>query len=378
MLECLILVPIDLSPLGEAKLPVVEKYARLLDAEVLLLHVLPSGALDPAAVSPSEATARTYLDTVAARLRNAGLRAEGLLRSGPPAATIVSEAEARGVDLIILGANIRPTLPSAVLGSVADQVVRSAPCPVLLVRPGGRPTRAHPLRSFAEDAERAGARTQRNLGVRTIETSRIVGSVGRHQELGPDFRPSTRRRRGPDEDRYRRITRAIEGGAEMPPIDVYKLGFGYYVLDGHHRLAAALHNGQLEIDASVTEFLPAADEQAPELFAARRNFELATGLTDIGATRPEAYVTLQHVIETYRQEQGLGELKLAANRWQLQVYRPLWQAIRARQLAAVFPGDRTADVVARLAAWRDVEAPHLDWLAALEAFADQTASVSSR
>src|SRR6266536_1968801 len=194
MLESLILVPIDLSPLGEAKLPVVEKYARLLDAEVLLLHALPS----------------------------------------------------------------------AVLGSVADQVVRSAPCPVLLVRPGGRPTRAHALRSFAEDAERAGARTQRNLGVRTIETSRIVGSVGRHQELGPDFRPSTRRRRGPDEDRYRRITRAIEGGAEMPPIDVYKLGFGYYVLDGHHRLAAALHNGQLEIDASVTEFLPAADEQAPE------------------------------------------------------------------------------------------------------------------
>src|SRR6266545_2809752 len=278
MRESLILVPIDLSPLGEAKLPVVEHYARLMHANVLLLHVLPSGSLDPSAVSPSEATARTYLDTVAARLRNAGLRAEGLLRSGPPAATIVSEAEARGVDLIILGANIRPTLP----------------------------------------------------------------------------------------------------GAELPPIDVYKLGFGYYVLDGHHRLAAALHNGQLEIDASVTEFLPAADEQAPELFAARRNFELATGLTDIGATRPETYVTLQHVIETYRQEQGLGELKLAANRWQSQVYRPLWQAIRARQLAAVFPGDRTADVVARLAAWRDVEAPHLDWLAALEAFADQTASVSSR
>ncbi|HET6317349.1 MAG TPA: universal stress protein, partial [Chloroflexota bacterium] len=250
MHDCWILVPIDLSPLGESRLPVVERYAHALDADVQLLHVLPSGALDPTAVSPTEATARTYLDTIAARLRNDGIRAESLLRSGPAAPTIVGEASARGVDLIILGANIRPTLPSALLGSVADQVVRSAPCPVLLVRPASAPRRTHPLRSFDEDAARSGVLRQRNLGLRTIETSRIVGSVGRRQELGPDFRPLPKRRRRPDEDRFRRIIRAIrEEGAEMPPIEVYKLGFGYYVLDGHHRLAAALENGQVEMDA---------------------------------------------------------------------------------------------------------------------------------
>src|SRR6267378_3568765 len=102
MRECFILVPIDLSPLGEAKLPVVEQYARLLQAEVLLLHVLPPGGLDPSAVTPSEAAARTYLDTVAARLRNAGVRTETVVRSGSPATVIVHEAEARGVDLIVL------------------------------------------------------------------------------------------------------------------------------------------------------------------------------------------------------------------------------------------------------------------------------------
>jgi nucleotide-binding universal stress UspA family protein len=378
MPDSLILVPLDLSPLGEAKLPVVEQYARALNADVLLLHVLPSGALDPAAVSPAEAAARTYLDTIVARLRNAGIRTEAVLRTGAPAATITSEAVACDAGLIVLGANIRSPLPSVVLGSVADQVARSAPCPVLLVRPGGRPPRTSPLRSFHEDAERVGVLTRRKLGIRTIETSRIVGSVGRHQELGPDFRPPPRSRRRPDEDRLRSIVRAMQEGVEMPPIEVYKLGFGYYVLDGHHRLAAALQNGQVEIDANVTEFLPAADEQAPELFAARRAFEQATGLTDIGATRPETYATLQRVIEAYRREQALAELKLAANRWQLQVYRPLWMAIRARELTAAFPGDRTADVVARLAAWRDVEAPHLEWLAALDAFVAQMASVSSR
>jgi len=243
MRESLILVPIDLSPLGEAKLPVVEHYARLMHAGVLFLHVLPPGTLDPSAVSPSEATARTYLDTVAARLRNAGVSAEALLRSGAPAATILGEAVARDVDLIVLGTNIRRSLSTAVLGSVADQVARSAPCPVLLVPPQARPARRPPLRNFHEDAERAGLLSQRKLGLRTIETSRIVGSVGRSQELGPDFRPARRQRRRPDDDRFKRIQRAMEQGMEMPPIDVYKLGFGYYVLDGHHRLAAALLNG---------------------------------------------------------------------------------------------------------------------------------------
>jgi nucleotide-binding universal stress UspA family protein len=370
--EHLILVPLDLTPLGEAKLPVVEQYARALQAEVLLLHVLPSGSLDPNAVSPSEATARTYLDTVAARLRNAGIHAEGVLRTGAPAPTIVAEAANHGAFLIVLGSNIRPTLPTVVLGSVADQVARSAPCPVLLVQPRGRVTRTHPLRSFEEDAERAGVLTQRKLGLRTIEVSRIVGSVGRHQDLGPDFRPPQRRKRRADEERFNRIVRAMASGAEMPPIDVYKLGFGYYVLDGHHRLAAALQNGQLEIDANVTEFIPAADEHAPELFAARRAFEQATGLREVGASHPETYQTLQRMVERYATEQGLSDLRVAANRWYGNVFRPLWQAVRARQLPGAFPGDRTADVIARLAVWRDVEAPESDLVDALERFAQAT------
>jgi nucleotide-binding universal stress UspA family protein len=377
MHESLILVPLDLTPLVEAKLPIVEQYARVLQADVLLLHVLPPGSLDPNAVSSSEATARTYLDTVAARLRAAGLRADTLLRSGPPAATIVDEASARSVDLIVLGTNIRASLPSAVLGSVADQVARSAPCPILLIHPQGRPARSQQLRSFLEDAERAGVLTQRTLGVRTIETSRIVGSVGRAQELGPDFRPLRRQRRRPDEDRFRRIRQAMDQGIELPPIAVHKLGFGYYVLDGHHRLAAALQNGQVEIDANVTEFLPAADERAPELFAARRNFERATGLMEVGAARPVSYQALQHVIEEYGQEQGLSDLRLAANRWYAAVFRPLWQTVRARQLTAAFPGDRSADYIARLAVWRQVEAPHMPWEAALDAFAETQVSVPS-
>lgn len=374
-----ILAPLDLTPAGEVKIPVVEEYARALEADVLLLHVLRAGTLDPAAVQRSEAVARTYLDTVAARLRAGGVPAEGVLRTGQPGVTIVEEAFLRSVSLIVLGSNVRTTLRSAVLGSIADQVVKSAPCPVLLVHPRGEAQPRHALRSFLQDAERAGVVVQRRLGRRTIEVARIVGSVDRYSELGPDFRPKQRGKRKLDGDRFQRMCRAIEAGQEMPPIDVYKLGFGYYVLDGHHRVAAALQNGQLEIDANIVEYLPAGDEQGPERFAARRTFEEATGLTEVGAARADSYATLLEEIEAYRQQQGLSDLTHAARRWFMDVFRPLWSEVRAGQLAGrYFPGDRSADVIARLAAWRRVDAPDMAWDEALERFiqAQQAASDS--
>jgi nucleotide-binding universal stress UspA family protein len=381
----IILVPLDLTGIGEVKIPVAEEYARAFGADVLLLHVLPPGSVDPANVLPSEAVARTYLDTVGARLRGAGIQAEGVLRTGPPAATIVQEALIHDVCLIVLGTNIRPTLSSALLGSVADQVARAAPCPVLFVHPArfDKVVARNQLRCFKQDAERAGRLTQRNLGVRTVEVARIVGSVDRCNELGLDFRPPPRRRRKHDEDRFKRIRDAVERSAALPAIDVFKLGFGYYVLDGHHRLAAAILNGQVEVDANVVEYVPVADEQATERFAARRAFERATGLTEVGAARPESYRILLDAIEHYHTQQGLHDLPRASTRWFAEIFHPLWQTIRARELTAAFPGDRSADLIARLTVWRAAEAPDLDWLDALDRFVEAqeppgSAKVSSR
>jgi hypothetical protein len=44
-------------------------------------------------------------------------------------------------------------------------------------------------------------------------------------------------------------------------------------------------------------------------------------------------------------------------------------------LSAEYPGDRTADYIARLTAWREVAAPHLSWEDALNAFAEVQAAV---
>ncbi|MBV9327703.1 MAG: universal stress protein [Chloroflexi bacterium] len=365
-----ILVALDLTPAGEVKIPVAEEYARALDADVLLLHVLRPGDIDPATVSSTEAQARTYLDTFGARLRGAGIHAEGVIRSGAISGIIIEEALIRDVFLIILGTNTRRVLSRAVLGSVADQVARAAPCPVMLVHPQGDKLERQQLRCFHQDAERAGVLVQRDLGVRTIEVARIVGSVDRCLELGLDFRPPERRRRRQDEQRFDHVRRAVDAGTGMPLIEVYKLGFGYYVLDGHHRVAAALERGQIEIDAHVVEYVPFADAEASERFAARHAFEHTTGLTEVGASHPATYTVLLEAIERFRAEQHLDDLQRAARRWFMEIYRPLWEAVRARQLTAAFPGDRSADLIARLASWREDEAPDLDWPTALDRFVD--------
>ncbi len=67
--------------------------------------------------------------------------ARGLLWGGEPAREIVRAAEDEQVDLIVMGTYGRSGLSRLLLGSVADRVVRTAPCPVVTVRgrkDGGR------------------------------------------------------------------------------------------------------------------------------------------------------------------------------------------------------------------------------------------------
>jgi hypothetical protein len=84
----------------------------------------------------------------------------------------------------------------------------------------------------------------------TIAVDRVVGAVGGGvREFDADFRPSHKRARG----RFASIFAALYGGEAVPPIDVYRWNGDYYVLDGHHRVAAARALGQDFLDARVTE-----------------------------------------------------------------------------------------------------------------------------
>lgn len=83
-----------------------------------------------------------------------------------------------------------------------------------------------------------------------VPIDQIVGTVGRASDLGTDFRPMV-----PGGGyRFRCIRTLMQDGAALPPIELYKLDDRYYVVDGHHRVAAARSLGQRFMDAVVTEF----------------------------------------------------------------------------------------------------------------------------
>lgn len=350
-------MPIDLHPLSEQKVPVAEAQARAFGAELILLHVLPIER-SAEGVSPAEAQARTYLDAIAARMHAEGIAARPMVRFGPPVDTILQEIVETETNLVVLGRNVRHGLSRLFLGSVAEEVVARAPCPVLLVPSSGavdEEVRTPVVRIFAEDQARAGPVAPRTLGLRTVEVARIVGSVGRAEELDANFRSISKARS--EEYRYRRILQLMEEGAPLPPVVLYKLGYGYYVLDGNHRVAAAKELGQLEIDALVTEYVPLADTQAQRVFAERRAFEGATGLTRIGAVRPGTYPRLEDLIRTWAAAREGSprdrDLRDAARRWESEVYRPVARRIRETHLIQKLPGERTADVFVHLAGLRE-------------------------
>ena len=72
---------------------------------------------------------------VAARARRSGADASFLVWDGDPAESIIAAAEAESADLIVVGSHGRNRVGRAILGSVSDEVVRTSPCPVLVVPP---------------------------------------------------------------------------------------------------------------------------------------------------------------------------------------------------------------------------------------------------
>jgi nucleotide-binding universal stress UspA family protein len=141
-----ILVPLDGSETAEAVLGPAAELARLMDAELTLLRVVegmpivsPDGmvyvppALDPELSKELVAQARDDLGRIAARLSGEGRRVDTRVVVQGSAVETILEAAQRA-DLVALATHGRGRVARLFLGSVADKVVRAAPCPVLVVR----------------------------------------------------------------------------------------------------------------------------------------------------------------------------------------------------------------------------------------------------
>jgi len=141
-----IIVPLDGSKQAESVLPEAKKLANITGAELLLVRVVDYSSRDrfgdfgllhdyeamAQALSEELELATAYLADLSDRLANEGYAVSSKLYSGIAAKTIVAQAEPG--DVIVMATHGRTGMRRWFIGSIAEDVLRHAPVPVLLVR----------------------------------------------------------------------------------------------------------------------------------------------------------------------------------------------------------------------------------------------------
>ncbi|MGD0189143.1 MAG: universal stress protein [Rhizomicrobium sp.] len=138
-----VLIAVDRGSQSSRAVDVALELAASLKADVSIIHVMVPPVIygTPSGLPKSEmmALAREEGFNLLAELRqNPALPhlAHEFLETGDPATEIVKAAKEWPADVIVMGSHGREGVARVVLGSVAESVIRQAPCPVLVVRIG--------------------------------------------------------------------------------------------------------------------------------------------------------------------------------------------------------------------------------------------------
>jgi universal stress protein A len=140
-----ILCPVDFSANSLHALEYAIAFAAAHAADLTLLHVLEPpvyglaeypdlAQLSGDILDQLQASARKRLAALEESARKRHARTDSLFAAGTPFLEIIGAARARKVELIVMGTHGRSGLSHLIIGSVAERVVRKAPCPVLTVR----------------------------------------------------------------------------------------------------------------------------------------------------------------------------------------------------------------------------------------------------
>lgn len=168
-----ILVPTDFGETSEHAVEYALELAKALGSEIVLMHAFEIPAVgfpDGALVATAEMTngvlegAQVGLDRQAAQYEGRGIEMRTIIKQGDAWRSIIAAADELGADLIVMGTHGRRGLPRALLGSVAEKVVRTAHCPVLTVH------KADAERASVGDI--AGERTARSTSSDPVPASR--------------------------------------------------------------------------------------------------------------------------------------------------------------------------------------------------------------
>ncbi len=147
-----ILVPIDFTETSDRALDYAVELAKLLQAHITVMHAyelpiygFPDGAL-VATVDVATRISQASQEALQAALdkrKGCGVEMRVILRDGPPAEEIATVAGEIKADLVVLGTHGRRGLRRAIMGSVAEEVIRECMCPVLTIHDPNAPTGKH-------------------------------------------------------------------------------------------------------------------------------------------------------------------------------------------------------------------------------------------
>lgn len=215
------------------------------------------------------------------------------------------------------------------------------------------------LLSFDEVVHKLKLTARAERGVHSIPLKSIVGSVGRYTDFTRTFLP----RRATNPERWARVKALIDDptGRGWPPIEVYKVGEVYFVLDGNHRVSVARQEGFESIEAHIVEVrsdVPLTPDISPDdliIKSEYANFLETTSIhllrpgADLSVSVPGQYEKLKEHIEVHRYYMGLEQKRdvayeEAVAHWFDHVYLGLVDPIRERGLLRWFPGRTETDL----------------------------------
>jgi len=143
-----ILVPTDFSEFSKYALQYAIAFAQTFKARIIMIHITPEREMDvirqasvhmqgenfEELVKQRKAEDRKQLDEFIPPELKKGITVETIHRVGIPFMEIIKAAREKAVDLIVIATHGKSGLSHILFGSVAEKVVRKAPCPVLSIR----------------------------------------------------------------------------------------------------------------------------------------------------------------------------------------------------------------------------------------------------
>jgi nucleotide-binding universal stress UspA family protein len=139
-----ILVPIDFSDYSKSALRYAVNFAKLFDAEIILVYVVepviypPDFSMGqiaiPTVTTEFDVRAKEELNKLAKNEIPSQVKVSTVIKTGKPFIEIIDTAVETNVDLIIIATHGHSGVEQILFGSTAEKVVRKAPCPVLTLR----------------------------------------------------------------------------------------------------------------------------------------------------------------------------------------------------------------------------------------------------